>query len=211
MMLLWMLYVVVVSVLLSGAALAAERIATVRRAPTRWHWVLSIAASTLVPAIAASAWVHVPRIPFLVSPAGSWQIVALGRMTSNGLAPSAWVGGGAKGLAALPSLNTLLAWVWAGASGTLLLALLVNAEARGNLRSDAAVVEFKDNQLRRATATGSPAEFEQEWSESGVVARGHADEIVYEGDSGTISLSNAYINDGKNDIQGPLIVYSLHK
>jgi lipopolysaccharide transport protein LptA len=87
----------------------------------------------------------------------------------------------------------------------------INAEARGNLRSDEAVVEFKDNQLMRATATGSPAEFEQERSESGVVARGHADEIVYELATGTIRLSNAYINDGKNDIQGPLVVYSLRK
>ena len=49
MMLLWMLYVVVVSLLLSGAVLAAERIALVAHTPTRWHWVLSIAASALVP------------------------------------------------------------------------------------------------------------------------------------------------------------------
>ena len=475
-MLLWMLYAVVVSLLLGGAALAAERIALARRAPTRWHWVLSIAASALVPVIVASAWVHVPRIPSLVSPAGSWQIVSLGRMTSSGLSPAVWVGGGMRSLSAAPSLNALLGWVWAGASGTLLLALLVsgahlhrrkrrwergtiagapvyitddvgpaivgllrpriavprwltetsaqtqelvvvhershleahdvrvftgalillvampwnlplwwqlrrlrfaievdcdarvlqsgrdariygetlitigqrqsgyigavagmsepraflerrlgimirkpargwrlstvalgcsslalvataaqieppngaaglviplrvedlearirsetpitfnaqtmdlddethvmhlkdvtitsgnitvkadralataggfknsrwtfdgnvriNAEARGNLRSDEAVVEFKDNQLMRATATGSPAEFEQERSESGVVARGHADEIVYELATGTIRLSNAYINDGKNDIQGPLIVYSLRR
>ena len=477
MMLPWMLYVVFVSLLLSGAALAAERIALARRAPARWHWVLSIAASALVPVIVASAWVHVPRIPFLVSPAGSWQLVSLGRMTSSGLAPSAWVGGGTKSLSALPSLNTLLGWVWAGASGTLLLALLVsgthlhrrkhrwergtiagtpvyitddvgpaivgllcpriavprwltqtsaqtqelvvaheqshleahdvriftgaltvlvampwnlplwwqlrrlrfaievdcdarvlqsgrdariygetlitigqrqsgyigavagmsesrtllekrlgimirepargwrlstvalgcsslalvataaqieppngatglvihqgvedmearirsprvavtfeattmnsdaetsvvhfehitlnygnmtvkadralatsndlknrrwtfdgnvriNAEAQGNLRSDEAVVEFKDNQLKRATATGSPAEFEQKRSDSDIVARGHADEIVYEVDPGTIRLTNAYINDGKKEFQAPLIVYSLRK
>ena len=474
MMLLWMLYVVVVSLLLGGAALAAERIAMVRRAPTRWHWVLSIAASALVPVIVASAWVHVPRIPFLVSPTGSWQIVSLGRMTSSGLSPSARVGGGTKNLSALPSLDTLLGWVWAGASGTLLLALLasgahlhrrkrrwergtmagapvyitddvgpaivgllrpriavprwltqtsaqtqelvvahershleahdvriftgaltllvampwnlplwwqlrrlrfaievdcdarvlqsgrdariygetlitigqrrsgyvgavagmsesraflerrlgimmrkparewrlstvalgcsslalvataaqieppngatgvvihqgvedtearirsarpeltfeattmdtdaepgvahfehiivnygnmtvkadralattvnfknrrwtfdgnvrINAESQGNLRSDKAVVEFEDNQLKRATATGSPAEFEQKRSDSDVVARGHADEIVYEVDPGTIRLVNAYINDGKKEFQAPLIVYS---
>jgi lipopolysaccharide transport protein LptA len=477
MMLPWMLYVVFVSLLLSGAALAAERIALARRAPARWHWVLSIAASALVPVIVASAWVHVPRIPFLVSPAGSWQLVSLGRMTSSGLSPSAWVGGGTKSLSALPSLNTLLGWVWAGASGTLLLALLVsgahlhrrkrrwergtiagtpvyitddvgpaivgllrpriavprwltqtsaqtlelvvaheqshleahdvrifsgaltvmvampwnlplwwqlrrlrfaievdcdarvlqsgrdariygetlitigqrqsgyigavagmsesrallerrlgimirkpargwrlstvalgcsslamvataaqieppngatglvipqgvedleararsetsrirfdaatmdiddethvmhlkdvtitygnttvkadrafatagdlknsrwtfdgnvriNAEAQGNLRSDKAVVEFKDNQLKRATATGSPAEFEQKRSDPDGVARGHADEIDYEVDPGTIRLTNAYINYGKKEFQGPLIVYSLRK
>jgi LptA/(LptD N-terminal domain) LPS transport protein len=82
---------------------------------------------------------------------------------------------------------------------------------RGSLRSNEVVVEFKDNRLKRATATGSPDEFEQKRSDSDVVVRGHADEIVYEGDPGTILLSNAYINDGKNDIQGPQIVYSLRK
>jgi lipopolysaccharide transport protein LptA len=87
----------------------------------------------------------------------------------------------------------------------------INAEARGNLRSDEAVIEFKDNQLKRATATGSPAEFEQKRSDSGVVARGHADEIVYEVDPGTIRLTNAYVNDGKKEFQAPLIVYSLRK
>jgi lipopolysaccharide transport protein LptA len=86
-----------------------------------------------------------------------------------------------------------------------------NVEAQGNLRSDEAVLKFKDNRLKRATATGSPAEFEQKRSDSDVVIRGHADEIVYAEDPGTIRLSNAYINDGKNDIQGPLIVYSLRK
>jgi len=477
MMLLWMLYVIVVSLLLSGAALATERIALARHAPTRWHWVLSIAASALVPAIIASAWVHVPRIPYHFSPTVSAQIDSLTLVTSSELSPSAWVDGGTKNLSALPRLNTLLAWVWAGTSCTLLLALLVsgahlhrrkrrwargtiagasvyitddvgpaivglfrpriavprwltqtsaqtqelvvaheqshleahdvriftgaltllvampwnlplwwqlrrlrfaievdcdarvlksgrdartygetlitigerqsgyvgavagmsesraflekrlgimirkpargwrlstvalgcsslalvataaqieppngatgpvihhwagdleaqvrseapeisfvastvdtdhqthvmhlkdvtitygnmtvkadralatagdfkhsrwtfdgnvriNAEAQGNLRSDKAVVEFKDNQLKRATATGSPAEFEQKRTDSDVVIRGHADEIVYEEDPAMIRLSNAYINDGTNDIHAPFIVYSLRK
>ncbi len=38
----------------------------------------------------------------------------------------------------------------------------INADPRGNLRSDEAVVEFRDNQLVKATATGKPAEFEAE-------------------------------------------------
>jgi lipopolysaccharide transport protein LptA len=87
----------------------------------------------------------------------------------------------------------------------------INADAQGNLRSEKAVVEFKDNQLKRATATGSPAEFEQKRSDSDVAAHGHADEIIYEVDPGTIRLTNAYINDGKKEFQAPLIVYSLRK
>jgi lipopolysaccharide transport protein LptA len=88
----------------------------------------------------------------------------------------------------------------------------INADPRGNLRSDEAVVEFEDNQLKRATATGSPAEFDQKRGDSDVVARGHADQIVYEVGAGTVRLSNdAYINDGRNDIRAPTIVYSLRE
>lgn len=88
----------------------------------------------------------------------------------------------------------------------------INAEPRGNLRSDEAVVEFRDNQLKRATATGAPAEFDQKRADSDVVARGHAAQIVYEVGEGTVQLSNdAWITDGRNDISGPLIVYSLRE
>jgi lipopolysaccharide transport protein LptA len=88
----------------------------------------------------------------------------------------------------------------------------INAEPRGNLRSDEAVVEFQDNQLKRATATGAPAEFDQKRADSDMVARGHAAQIVYEVGEGTVQLSNdAWITDGRNDISGPLIVYSLRE
>ena len=86
----------------------------------------------------------------------------------------------------------------------------INAEPRGNLRSDEAVVEFQDNQLKRATATGSPAEFDQKREDSNAITRGHANEIIYEVGEGTVRLSNdAWVSDGKDDITGPVIVYSL--
>ncbi len=88
----------------------------------------------------------------------------------------------------------------------------INAEPRGNLRSDEAVVEFEDNQLKRATATGNPAEFDQKRNDSDVIARGHADQIVYEVSAGTVRLLNdAWVTDGRNDIRGPLIVYNLRE
>jgi lipopolysaccharide transport protein LptA len=88
----------------------------------------------------------------------------------------------------------------------------INAEPRGNLRSDEAVVEFEDNQLKRATATGNPAEFDQKREDSDIIARGHADQIIYEVGSGTVRLANdAWVTDGRNDIRGPLIVYSLRE
>ncbi len=87
----------------------------------------------------------------------------------------------------------------------------IDAVPRGNLRSDQAVVEFEDNQLKRATATGNPAEFDQTRDDSNnIIARGHAKQIVYEVGSGTVSLSNdAWVNDGRDDIRASVITYDL--
>ena len=88
----------------------------------------------------------------------------------------------------------------------------INAVPRGNLRSDQAVVEFEDNQLKRATATGNPAEFDQTRDDSNIIARGHADEIVYEVGAGTVRLSSdAWVYDGQKDIRAPVITYSLRE
>jgi lipopolysaccharide transport protein LptA len=86
----------------------------------------------------------------------------------------------------------------------------IDAESRGSLRSDQAVVEFKDNRIVRATITGKPAEFEQLRSESGQLARGHADQIVYDVSEGTVRLTeDAWLTDGQNQISGPLLVYDV--
>lgn len=86
----------------------------------------------------------------------------------------------------------------------------INAEPRGNLRSDEAVVEFENNQLKRATATGNPAEFDQKREDSNFIARGHAKQIVYDVGPATIRLSNdAWVSDGHDDIRSPVIVYDL--
>jgi lipopolysaccharide transport protein LptA len=86
----------------------------------------------------------------------------------------------------------------------------IDAEPRGSLRSDQAVVEFRDNRIVRATASGKPAEFEQPRADSQQVARGHADEIVYDVNEGTVRLSNdAWLSDGVNQISGPLLVYNI--
>jgi lipopolysaccharide transport protein LptA len=88
----------------------------------------------------------------------------------------------------------------------------VDAEQRGNLRSDQAVVEFKDNHIARVTITGKPAEFEQQRANSDSVARGHADEILYDVSEGTVRLTNdAWLCDGQNQISGPLLVYNIRE
>jgi lipopolysaccharide transport protein LptA len=84
----------------------------------------------------------------------------------------------------------------------------IDAEQRGSIRSDAAVVEFKDNHIARATVTGKPAEFQQQ--HEGVLARGHADEIVYDVTEQTVRLSkDAWLSDGQGEMKGPLIVYNI--
>src|ERR1700751_3067806 len=86
----------------------------------------------------------------------------------------------------------------------------IDAEPRGSLRSDQAVVEFRDNRILRATASGKPAEFEQPRTDSAQMARGHAEEIVYDGNEGTVRLStDAWLSDGVNQISGPLLVYNI--
>jgi lipopolysaccharide transport protein LptA len=86
----------------------------------------------------------------------------------------------------------------------------IDAEPRGSLRSDQAVVEFRDNRIMRATASGKPAQFEQQRSDSQQMARGHADEIVYDVSEGTVRLSSdAWLSDGVNEISGPLLVYNI--
>jgi lipopolysaccharide transport protein LptA len=94
----------------------------------------------------------------------------------------------------------------------------INAEPRGNLRSDEAVVEFQDNQLKRATATGNPAEFDQKREDSNAVTHGHAEQIVYDVGPGTVRLSSdhnpddrAWVSDGRSDIRSPVIVYNLRE
>jgi lipopolysaccharide export system protein LptA len=86
----------------------------------------------------------------------------------------------------------------------------INAEPRGNLRSDSAVVEFKDNLISRATVLGKPAEFDQKREGSDQIARGHADKIVYDVTEGTVRLSDdAWLTDGQSEISGPLLVYNI--
>jgi lipopolysaccharide export system protein LptA len=86
----------------------------------------------------------------------------------------------------------------------------IDAEPRGSLRADQAVVEFRDNRILRATANGKPAQFEQPRADSQQMARGHANQIVYDVNEGTVRLSDdAWLSDGTNEISGPLLVYNI--
>lgn len=88
----------------------------------------------------------------------------------------------------------------------------IDGEQRGSLRSDTAIVEFKDYHIARAIITGKPAKFEQKRPNSEQIARGHADEILYDVNEGTVRLSNdAWVCDGQNQMWGPLLVYNIRE
>jgi lipopolysaccharide transport protein LptA len=82
----------------------------------------------------------------------------------------------------------------------------------GTLRSDQAVVDFARNRITRATITGSPAEFEQRRADSADIARGRAARIEYDVPAGTVVLSGeAWLTDGRNEISGSELVYSVRE
>ena len=88
----------------------------------------------------------------------------------------------------------------------------INGEQHGSLKSDQAVVEFRNKYISKATITGSPAEFEQKRTDTAEVARGHAHEIVYNVNDGTVRLSDdAWLSDGHNEISGPELVYNIRE
>jgi lipopolysaccharide transport protein LptA len=88
----------------------------------------------------------------------------------------------------------------------------IDAPPRGSLQSDQAIVEVRDNRIARATVIGNPAEFEQQRADAMGVTRGHADQIVYDVNEGTVSLTNdawVSLSGGSNDITSQQIVYDI--
>jgi lipopolysaccharide transport protein LptA len=88
----------------------------------------------------------------------------------------------------------------------------ITGEQHGSLKSDLAVVEFKNKYISKATATGNPAEFEQKRSDIDEVAKGRAHEIIYNVSDGTVRLSNdAWVFDGRNAMSADQLVYSIRE
>jgi lipopolysaccharide transport protein LptA len=88
----------------------------------------------------------------------------------------------------------------------------IDASPRGSLSSDQAIVEVRDNRIASATVTGSPAVFEQQRADAMGMTRGHADQIVYNVEAGTVRLTNdawVSLSGGSNDITSQQIVYDI--
>ena len=87
----------------------------------------------------------------------------------------------------------------------------IQAPPRGSLSADRAVVNVLGSRITRATVSGSPAQFMQQ-SKTGKPAQGHAEQIVYDLNKGTVQLSgNAWLSDGRNQMSAPVLTYDVLK
>jgi bla regulator protein blaR1 len=109
-MLVWMVYVIAVSMLLGLAALAGERAARLRRGATRWFWLAAILASLLVPTVMASVTIQLPDV---VGTKLAEKIVVLRDATSIPLAPQRWLetGQGAARAPLVSDSGLKMAWL----------------------------------------------------------------------------------------------------
>lgn len=122
-MLIWMVYVIVVSLLLGLAALAAERAARLRRAGTRWYWLAAILASLAVPTVVASVSIQLPQV---VGARAAEKILVLREATSIPLQPQQWLGAGDAQAQAWLGLDPWLKSAWLTVSALMLLVLAVH-------------------------------------------------------------------------------------
>ena len=123
-MLIWMLYVILVSLLLSGAAICAEHASRIRPGISRWIWLTTILASLLLPVVISSVVIQLPSID---SPTAVEKVIPLNTVTSSALSPVRWIASSGNDVAALSKLDSLLQKSWLFASLLLALGLIVSA------------------------------------------------------------------------------------
>ncbi|HEU5138290.1 MAG TPA: M56 family metallopeptidase [Steroidobacteraceae bacterium] len=121
-MLAWMLYVFMVSLLLSVGAFLAERAARLKRIGTRWIWITAIIASLALPTLISSVAIELPNV---VGEEVASKIVVLRQATSQHLSPAMWITGSVEP-SSWRGANPLIKQLWLGVSAAMLLALIVS-------------------------------------------------------------------------------------
>jgi bla regulator protein blaR1 len=127
-MLAWMVYAALVALALGGAAWMAERAARQRQAPTRWPWVLSLAASVLLPLAVANVTLQRPSFLGPTPHAGAGHAPApwaLRDATSLPLAARVIDWSGAASYMSSMRANRLVLDLWLASSFTLVLFLVI--------------------------------------------------------------------------------------
>ena len=125
-MIAWIVYAAVVTLLLCGAALAAEGAARLRGSATRWVWIAAIVAALLLPAVISTVSI---QLPAGLAPAATSAPVALRDATRPALTPSTWLAMESVPAVTVDSVDTdlLLERAWMAASAAMLLALAASA------------------------------------------------------------------------------------
>ena len=123
-MLPWMVYVVIVSLLLSAAALTAERALRLQRKTTRWVWAVAVLASLVIPTVIASVSIQIPNI---TAPTAAPKIIVLRDVTSLPLRPLSQIPVPASIWRAGAALDARVKRSWLVASGIMLLFLAASA------------------------------------------------------------------------------------
>jgi bla regulator protein BlaR1 len=121
-MIIWMVYVIAVSLLLGLAALAAEHSARLRRASTRWYWLATIVASLLLPTVIASVSI---QLPHFTGTKTTQEIVVLRDATRIRLPSPVWPGANRAEVQPWHALDPWIKDAWIIASSTMLLMLVV--------------------------------------------------------------------------------------
>jgi beta-lactamase regulating signal transducer with metallopeptidase domain len=118
-----MLYVIMVTLLLSFGAYVAERAARLSRGGTRWIWLTAIVASLAIPTVIASVTVQLPNV---ATPTVAQKIIVLRQATTQALSPVTWISGTATAPSRWHSFDSLLTLLWRGASAAMLLGLIAS-------------------------------------------------------------------------------------
>jgi beta-lactamase regulating signal transducer with metallopeptidase domain len=140
----WMAYALVVAVLVSVAALIAERVARLRRWPARWIWIAALLSSIALPLLFGSQ-----RARSSAEPAAALvTLAAVAEPPVYARSPIAWIGGDGATPARRVTVDSWLLGGWAAMSVLVLATLTMGwLQLRHRLRS---AVESQMNGVRIA-------------------------------------------------------------
>ena len=80
------------------------------------------------------------------------------------------------------------------------------------IKCDKAILEFKENELKNARFTGKLSSFQQFDNERELIASGTAEVFEYDHITNILRMeTNAWVNNGSNEVSGNLITYNLVK
>ena len=80
------------------------------------------------------------------------------------------------------------------------------------IKCDKAVLEFKENELKNARFTGELSSFQQFDNQRELIASGTAEVFEYDHITNILRMeTNAWVNNGSNEVSGHLITYNLVK